>query len=873
MKSVVPRPVLFERLTRSARVAVISAPAGSGKTVLVRSWIEEASVGEHVAWVAVGHDERDPQRFWLSVLDALRGTVPGSALVRALTAAPDLDGWELAERLLTDLAPLTDRVWLVLDDVHELGSTEVRRQLELLVMRAPSALRIVLVTRHDVRLGLHRLRLDGELTEIRATDLRFSLEEARELLDTVGVKVSASASAALWGRTEGWVAGLRLAALALVGNPDPEQFVEEFSGSERTVAEYLLSEVLERQPDAVRELLLRTSLLGRVNGELADLLTGGSGGERILQDLEQSNAFVMAVDATRSWFRYHGLFADLLRLELRRTALVDAAVLHRKAAGWFAAHGQAVEAIRHAQAAQDWPLAAGLLAEHGPVMHLGGQATTAHDLLTGFPDDVVAADSVLAALFAVDELAHGSVETAQRYLGLAERTTDSVPSARRGHAQLLLGIARLMLARRRGNLSAMAERGRQLQETIEAKDVAWPGGLGEDLRAFALISLDSAEYWTASFAEARRHLELGRALAQRLRRPYLEFSGLAYQAANEFFLSFERAADHGMRAVDLAYQHGWTDEPAAGVAYMALGAVRAWQGRLDESETWVQRAERTIRANAQPLAGMGIRHVRATLEMAHGRETAALAAFHGAERLADLLAEPTLLNTAMRAFHLQSFVRAGETQHAARVLAGLDEHDRDRGEMRITLAMLRLAQADAHAATAALAPVLDGSASVIWPTWRTQAFLLEAIARDALGEPGDAERALERALELAEPDGALIWFLLHPTPGLLSKHNARRTRHASLIVEIQSLLTGRSPVPAPSASPPLDPLSDSELRVLRYLPTNLSAPEIAVELSVSPNTVKTHLRNLYHKLGVHSRTEAVAHARALGLLAPFTHRR
>ncbi|MEV5540950.1 AAA family ATPase [Saccharopolyspora shandongensis] len=353
MKSVVPRPVLFERLTRSARVAVISAPAGSGKTVLVRSWIEEASVGEHVAWVAVGHDERDPQRFWLSVLDALRGTVPRSALVRALTAAPDLDGWELAERLLTDLAPLTDRVWLVLDDVHELGSTEVRRQLELLVMRAPSALRFVLVTRHDVRLGLHRLRLDGELTEIRATDLRFSLEEARELLDTVGVKVSASASAALWGRTEGWAAGLRLAALALVGNPDPEQFVEEFSGSERTVAEYLLSEVLERQPDAVRELLLRTSLLGRVNGELADLLTGGSGGERILQDLEQSNAFVMAVDAARSWFRYHGLFADLLRLELRRTALVDAAVLHRKAAGWFAAHGQVVEAIRHAQTAQD----------------------------------------------------------------------------------------------------------------------------------------------------------------------------------------------------------------------------------------------------------------------------------------------------------------------------------------------------------------------------------------------------------------------------------------------------------------------------------------------------------------------------------------
>ncbi|ONI74763.1 hypothetical protein ALI144C_38830 [Actinosynnema sp. ALI-1.44] len=866
MKSVVPRPGLAERLTRSARVAVVSAPAGSGKTVLVRSWVDQ--VGVDVAWVTVGHDEHDPQRFWLSVLDALRATVPGSALVRALTAAPDLDGWELVERLLTDLAALTDRVWLVLDDVHELGSAEARGQLELLVMRAPSALRFVLVTRHDVRLGLHRVRLDGELTEIRGTDLRFSLEEARQLLAAVGVEVSASASAALWERTEGWAAGLRLAALSLAGHPDPDRFVAEFSGSERTVAEYLLSEVLERQPDAVRELLLRTSLLGRVNGELADLLTGRGGGERILQDLEQSNAFVTAVDATRSWFRYHGLFADLLRLELRRTASADPAVLHRKAAGWFAAHGQAVEAIRHAQAARDWPLATSLLTEHGPVMHLDGAAATAHDLLIGFPDDVIAADSVLAALFAVDELAHGSVETAQKYLGLAERTADSVPAARRGHARLLLGIVRLMLARRRGNLVAMAERGRQLQEMVEAEDVAW---LAEDLRAFALISLDSAEYWTASFGEARRHLELGRALAQRLRRPYLEFSGLACQAANEFFLSFERAADHGTRAVDLAHRHGWTEEPAAGVAYMTLGAVRAWQGRLDESETWVQRAERTIRANAQPLAGLGIRHVSAMLEMAHGREAAALAAFHGAERLAGLLAEPTQLNTAMRALHLQAFVRAGEIQHAARVLAGLDEHDRDLGEMRITLAVLRLAQSDAHAASAALAPVLDGSAPPVSPTRRTQAFLLEAIARDTLGEPEDAGRALERALDLAEPDGALIWFLLHPTPDLLARHND--TRHAALVAEIRNLLTGRSPTPAPSASPPLEPLSDSEIRVLRYLPTNLSAPEIAVELSVSPNTVKTHLRNLYRKLGVHRRAEAVARARALGLLAPFVNRR
>jgi ATP/maltotriose-dependent transcriptional regulator MalT len=315
---------------------MVSAPPGSGKTVLLRSWIDAAGLAERTAWVPVGRDERDPQRLWLSVLGALRQTAPGSHLVRELTAAPDLDGWAMVERLLKDLAPLDEPLWLVIDDVHELGSDQARRQLELLLMRAPPELRFVLATRHDVRLGLHRLRLEGELTEIRADDLRFSLAEARELLTEAGVELTDPALARLTARTEGWAAGLRLAALSLAGHPDPERFAVQFSGSERTVAEYLLAEVLERQPEEVRRLLLRTSVLDRVNGELADLLTGGSGGERVLQDLEEANAFVVAVDAARSWFRYHHLFADLLQLELRRTEPGEVAGLHKLAATWSA---------------------------------------------------------------------------------------------------------------------------------------------------------------------------------------------------------------------------------------------------------------------------------------------------------------------------------------------------------------------------------------------------------------------------------------------------------------------------------------------------------------------------------------------------------
>ena len=359
------------------------------------------------------------------------------------------------------------------------------------------------------------------------------------------------------------------------------------------------------------------------------------------------------------------------------------------------------------------------------------------------------------------------------------------------------------------------------------------------------------------------------ALARRIGRPYLEFTGLAYQAVAEFYWSFPQTADRSMRAIELAREHGWTDEPTAGIAYMRLGSVLAWQGRPEEAEPWVQHAERTIRAEAEPAAALGVHHIRGVLELARGRDADALAAFRAAGRLAGCLAAPHLLATAAQTFLVYTLVRLGDTERAEQALAGLGEHDRDRGEMRIATAVLRLAQHDPHAATAALAPVLDGSAPATRPTWLVQAFLLEAIALDALGDPAAAGRALERALDLAEPDGALLGFLLHPAPDLLQRQARQRTAHAALIAQILDLLAGNRPAPPPAGPrPPLEPLSNSEIRVLRYLPTHLSAPEIAGELSVSTSTVKTHLRNLYGKLGAHSRAEAVESARALGLLAP-----
>jgi len=686
------------------------------------------------------------------------------------------------------------------------------------------------------------------------------------------VELPESALTLLHVRTEGWAAGLRLAALSLAGHPDPERFAEEFSGSERTVAEYLLAEVLERRGEEVRRLLLRTSVLERVSGELADALTGGSGGERILQDLEEANAFVVALDAARSWFRYHRLFAGLLQLELRRTVPGEVTGLHAAAAGWLARHGFAVEAVRHAQGARDWGLASRLLADHWPGLYLGGQAGSVHELLAGFPPEATSADAELAALAAADELAQGSLEEARRYLTLAALGSVSVPAGRRGRVQVLLGVVGLLLARQRGNLPAVAEEARRLQAEAEAPDVARPG-LGEDLRALALINLGIAEYGTARFEEAEPHLEQGVALARRIGRPYLEFTGLAHQAALHVGWSFARAAEYSRQAIGLAERHGWTDEPAAGMAFVILAGALTGQGRLEDAEPWVQRAERTVRADAEPSVAVTVHSVRGLLELTRGRDTDALAAFRAAEQLARLLAAPHYLVPAARARQLQALVRLGETERAEQALAGLGDQDRDRGEVRVATAVLRLAGGDPGAAAAVLAPVLAGSAPVVAETWLVHCFLLEAIARDALGDPGAAEHALERALDVAEPDGVIFPFLLHPAPELLARHARHRTAHAALITETLSLLAGRTPAPSGGAQPPLEPLSDSEIRVLRYLPTNLSAREIANELYVSANTVKTHMHHLYRKLGTHGRGEAVERARTLGLLAPSARRR
>ena len=342
-------------------------------------------------------------------------------------------------------------------------------------------------------LQLHRLRLTGELAEIRAADLRFSERETRALVKAAGVALSDAGVTLLHQRTEGWAAGLRLAAISLAGHPDPERFVAEFSGSDRTVAEYLVDEMLDRQPNHVKDLLLRTCLLDRVNGELADLLTGGPGAERILLDLEDANAFVVSLDPGRTWFRYHHLFADLLRLELRRMMPEQVPALHRRAAGWFAEHGQVADAIRHTQAAGDWPDAARLLADHSFSLTLDGQAQTMQALLRAFPPG--ADHPELALVRAMGDLAQGRLDEAAAHLAVAETYAETTPPDRQRRLQVAVASLKLSLARRRGDLAGVIEQARFLASPVtgqSGEDIA----LDSDLRAVALMNLGTAEAWT-----------------------------------------------------------------------------------------------------------------------------------------------------------------------------------------------------------------------------------------------------------------------------------------------------------------------------------------------------------------------------------------
>ena len=867
------RPALFERLSAAApgTVTLVCAPAGSGKTTLLRSWAAEED--EAVAWVTVERGERDAQLFWLSLIEALADAA-GDEVIERVSPAPSFAGVAVVERLLAQLERLEEPLELVIDDLHELGTDDALAWLELLLARMPAQLRVLLATREEAALGLHRLRVAGELTELRGPDLRFSLDETRGLLRASGIRVSDTAVAALQERTEGWPAGVRLAAISLSSHPDPERFVSEFSGSERTVAGYLLAEVLERQPTEVRDLLLRTAILERVSGPLADALTGGTGSEAILQQLEDQNAFVTALDGARTWFRCHRLFADLLRLELRRTAAATIPSLHRAAAAWHELHGDVTEAVRHHQAAGDWAPAGRLLADGYLTLTMAGRGDTLHALLALFPADAHLADGDLAAALAIDAILHGLLDEAAAHLRVVRRLAGAAPADRRRILGVYLAVIEAELARRRSDLPSAQEALRGLEAALDAE------GTDElpvrpEYWALTLMNVGIAELWAGRPDKARQHLEDALSRTRRISRPFIEVGCLAHLAIAAPLTGqpLPLALELSERALAIAEEHGWTSQSMTTGAFVMAGMALVRMGRFADAEHHLDRAEEALRDGADPGTEVMLHHARGMLRFGEGRFDEALIEFARAQRLERLLAGEHVLTVDVRSRALQARARMGDTGPVRDALDSSSPEQRHRAGMRIALGALELAQDEPERTVEALAPVIAGSAPALYErSARVEALLLNATARDRLGDRGAAEASLEAALELAEPEALILPFMLWPSGKLLERHPGHRTAHAALISVIRDALAGRA-APRRGSAPLPEQLSEAELRVVGYLPSNLTAAEIASELVVSTNTVRTHMRHIYAKLDAHTRSEAVARARELGLVAPGAARR
>jgi LuxR family maltose regulon positive regulatory protein len=865
----IARGELLAALDRAVthKVTVISAPAGSGKTSLLRAWADRPPQTHRVAFVTVRRDQRDEQLFWLALLRAVRETVGERDTDEPLIATPAFNAETMVDRVLSSLADYPGRLVLVLDDLHELDSTGVPTHLTRLLTQLPEHVHAVLGTRRDLRLRVHQLRLAGDLAEIRAADLRFTEAETREVLAASGVVVSDQALATLHKRTEGWAAGIRLAAISLAEHPDAERFVAEFSGSNRTVADYLIGELLERQPAHVLQLLLRTSVLDRVNGELADLMTGYSGSEQLLLELEDANAFVLSLDPERTWFRYHQLFGELLRLELRRTMASEVPQLHRLAARWFAEHGEPIDAIRHAQAAGDWSNAARLLADHSFSLTLDGHSGTIHALLEAFPRGLGAADAELALVDATQDLVHGRLDEAAAHLELAEQRVISAPSDRHRRLKVAIASLNLQLATRRGHFAGVLQQVTLLTTplaTTSDADIT----VDSDLRAFALLNLGIVESWSLNLADAERHLLDGATLARTIGRPYLEVACLARLGFASKRHSFARSRARSAEAIAMADRQGWGSDTVIAPALASLGGTLVWTGEADEGERWLERAANASHPDAEPGTRLLLHLATAMLHVSRGKLPAALEELSAAERTQSRMIGEHALSAQVSGWAITMKARFGMLDDARASLAGLPAERARAGEICNAYAVLHLTEGNPAAALTALGPVLEGDAPVIYAFTLVEAHLLAAQAHVELSDRRAGNAAIERALALAEPDRLIFPFVMTRSGDLLDALPRHETAHAALLIDILDVLRGSS-IAAKDRQvlPPEHELTQTELRVLRFLPTNLSRTEIARELYVSVNTVNTHMRNIYTKLDASDRSTAVERARELRLIS------
>jgi LuxR family maltose regulon positive regulatory protein len=874
--NLVPRPRLIERLDEGLRqgrkLTLVSAPAGFGKTTLLSEWIHTSGARRDNAWLSLDEGDSDPGHFLTYLVAALQRIDPaiGQEVQHLLEAAqPSIES--LVAALINDIAATPAPIVLVLDDYHALAEPAVHQAVALLLERQPPSLHLVIVTRHDPPLPLSLLRGRGEITEIRQNDLRFTPEEAAAFLErSMGLHISPSGVAALEEHTEGWIAGLQMAALSMQ-NRDEEgaaRFIDGFSGRHHFILDYLTDEVLRQQPEPMQAFLLRTAILERLCGPLCDALLEGEGfptGQETLERLDRANLFIVPLDDERHWYRYHRLFSDLLRVRLLETQSGRSTELHRRAAMWYDANGFAAEAVHHALEAGAPSLVADVAERAARKITTWSRldAATFLDWLDALPEEAVRARPWLRLFASRSLYVTGQREAGERMLDDFERSLEKGDSPETAHLLETVAADRASYAVVRGEVTQAAEYARRALARL-------PEDSPSRARPASILGLAALRAgWVAEAHEA-----FSQAIAA------IKAAGVTFAAAplmcNLAEVQFVQGQlRRAVQTCEEATQMGTLDgvpTPSVGFVGLEMAQIAYEQNDLGSAERHIMEGLELLR---QGRIALGLERVYATLarvRQARGDGEGATVAIQRATEIAGGHDIP-YLSILVSAYRARLWLAQGRTELAgrwARDYRQVGETEVLREFEDLTLARVLLAQ-DASAEALALLQKLLPQAEDDGRVGRAiEMHALEALALQMLGEGERALDGLARALGLAEPEGYVRLFVEagEPMVALLQKAAARGIAPAYVTGLLGAFGPSAHASVTSSAQPLAEPLTERELQVLHLIAEGLTNPEIAQRLFISLPTVKSHARNIYGKLGVHRRRQAVAQARALGILPP-----
>ena len=871
----VDRPHLIERLQQALEhpLTLVAAPAGFGKTTLLSAWLERAPLP--AAWVSLDPADNDLTRFWSYTLTALDNAFPGSgATALSLLQSPQPSSMEgILTTVINSLTALPREMVLIWDDYHLITASAIHTSVAFLLEHLPPRLHLVIAARADPPLPLARLRTRGLLIELRSADLRFLSEEAAAFLTRLsGLTLSAQEINALETRTEGWIAGLQLAALSLHDRTDIPGFIKAFTGSNRYVVDYLVEEVLVHQSEPVQAFLLQTAILERMTGSLCEAVTGNAEGQVMLEQLEQTNLFLVPLDDERRWFRYHHLFADMLqqRLQKRMPDLVPD--LHRRASAWYEQHGLQAEAVEHALSAFDFERAARLVKQvAGALLWKSGELSTLLGWLEVLPEQVKHTHPRLLLDHAWALLWSGQVTTLELHLQVAERalaesigSQSPVPHIARQTMQGELAAIRAELARQRGDVSGAIELAQQALAYLP-EDAQWLRGIASGLLGGAyrlrgdVVAASRAYKETIRASQASDNVPVALIAMGQLAQ-LQTMQGQLHQAAETY-----------QEALNLAARWGVTTSPALGVALVSMGEVlREWND-LDQAERLLLQGI----GYCQQRGGLAESALDGCLSLARvfqarGEMDGALHMVQQAEQMGG----DYHYAARVTAFQAKLWLAQGNVQAATGWAARLQHDLNVDSELAyehldgyIVLARLAIVRGSLTEALGLLERLLQLAEPAGLTGKVIEVLVLQALSFQAQGNPPQAMMALSRAFELAEPQGYIRIFVDEGEPMLaLLHHAASRGVAPDYLDKVLAAFGTTAQVSSPLPAVLIDPLSEREREILRLIAAGLSTDEIAEELVIVVGTVRNHIKHIYSKLDTHSRLQAVERARTLNLL-------